>query len=130
MAALAEETKDSTVDEKPYIYSKDDPRKYKVGRPNKQNKTKREIYDSEILSALRKVKGHVSGAILTAARICENEGAKDSDRLSAAKLLISEYRTLLEAGYDTDDSAEASGTEVTSQSVAPLFSLSIVKPEE
>jgi len=120
---------DKANTDKPWLFQKNDPRRWKAGRtPSKDGRTKREIYDSEILAALRKVKSHVSGAIITAARICEDENAKDSDRLTAAKLLISEYRTLLEAGYDTEDS-ESSGTEVNQPS-APVFSLTMVKAEE
>jgi len=127
-ATVKEEQTDKP--EKPWLFQKGDERIYKAGRsPSKDGRTKREIYDAEVISALRKVKSHVSNAIMTAARICNNEASKDSDRLNAAKLLISEYRTLLDAGYDSDDAKETKGTEVQQQS-APVFSLTMVKTEE
>ena len=100
------------------------------GRPKKtdllEKKTNRELKEKELLMLLRKIKPHVSEAIIQAARIMKNEEASHQNQLKAATVLLDNYRKLTLDLYDGDQEAE--GTEV--QENAPSFSLTLLEPQE
>ena len=100
------------------------------GRPKKidllEKKTNRELKEKELLMLLRKIKPHVSEAIIQAARIMKNEEASHQNQLKAATVLLDNYRKLTLDLYDGD--AEGEGTEV--QENAPSFSLTLLEPQD
>ena len=100
------------------------------GRPKKvdllDKKTNRELKEKELLMLLRKIKPHVSEAIIQAARIMKNEEASHQNQLKAATALLDNYRKLTLDLYDGD--AEGEGTEV--QENAPSFSLTLLEPQD
>ena len=100
------------------------------GRPKKvdllDKKTNRELKEKELLMLLRKIKPHVSEAIIQAARIMKNEEASHQNQLKAATVLLDNYRKLTLDLYDGD--AEGEGTEV--QENAPSFSLTLLEPQD
>jgi hypothetical protein len=100
------------------------------GRPKKidllEKKTNRELKEKELLMLLRKIKPHVSEAIIQAARIMKNEEASHQNQLKAATVLLDNYRKLTLDLYDGDQEAE--GTEV--QENAPSFSLTLLEPQD
>jgi len=107
-----------------------DPRINRNGRPKKidllEKKTNRELKEKELLMLLRKIKPHVSEAIIQAARIMKNEEASHQNQLKAATVLLDNYRKLTLDLYDGDQEAE--GTEV--QENAPSFSLTLLEPQD
>ena len=100
------------------------------GRPKKidllDKKTNRELKEKELLMLLRKIKPHVSEAIIQAARIMKNEEASHQNQLKAATVLLDNYRKLTLDLYDGD--AEGEGVEV--QENAPSFSLTLLEPQD
>lgn len=100
------------------------------GRPKKvdllDKKTNRELKEKELLMLLRKIKPHVSEAIIQAARIMKNEEASHQNQLKAATVLLDNYRKLTLDLYDGDQEAE--GVEV--QENAPSFSLTLLEPQD
>ena len=100
------------------------------GRPKKidllEKKTNRELKEKELLMLLRKIKPHVSEAIIQAARIMKNEEASHQNQLKAATVLLDNYRKLTLDLYDGDQEAE--GIEV--QENAPSFSLTLLEPQD
>ena len=101
------------------------------GRPKKidllDKKTNRELKEKELLMLLRKIKPHVSEAIIQAARIMKNEEASHQNQLKAATVLLDNYRKLTLDLYDGD--AEGEGTEVQEGNQA-VFSLKMLSSDE
>lgn len=102
------------------------------GRPKKidllEKKTNRELKEKELLMLLRKIKPHVSEAIIQAARIMKNEEASHQNQLKAATVLLDNYRKLTLDLYDGENS-EDEGTAVQEDN-SPIFSLKIVGEED
>ena len=102
------------------------------GRPKKvdllDKKTNRELKEKELLMLLRKIKPHVSEAIIQAARIMKNEEASHQNQLKAATVLLDNYRKLTLDLYDGENS-EDEGTAVQEDN-SPIFSLKIVGEED
>lgn len=90
--------------------------------------TNRQIREKELLSLLRKIKPHVSDAIMTAVDIMKNEEAAHQSQLKAAVVLLDNYKDLVGDLYDKDYDEEA-GDEAN-QSNAPVFSLKVVNSGE
>lgn len=101
------------------------------GRPKKidllDKKTNRELKEKELLMLLRKIKPHVSEAIIQAARIMKNEEASHQNQLKAATVLLDNYRKLTLDLYDGDQEAE--GTEVQEGNQA-VFSLKMLTTDD
>lgn len=102
------------------------------GRPKKvdllDKKTNRELKEKELLMLLRKIKPHVSEAIIQAARIMKNEEASHQNQLKAATVLLDNYRKLTLDLYDGENS-EDEGTAVQEDN-SPIFSLKIVGQDD
>ena len=102
----------------------------KVGPREPKKMTKRAIKDRELMSILRRVKPHLSDAIMTAANIMKNEEANDSNKLRAAVILLDAYRQLTTDIYAGKDQDEGEGTEVQPQQEKTVaFSLRVVNQE-
>jgi hypothetical protein len=113
-------------------FEKGDPRINRNGRPPKSSildkPTNRDLKERELIMLLRKIKPHVSEAIVQAAKIMKNEEASHQNQLKAATILLDNYRRLTLDVYD-DDHAEDTGTEIQQQN-APVFSLKVIGEEE
>ena len=94
--------------------------------------TNRQLKDRELLLLMRKIRPLVSDAVLAAAKVVRNEGASDSARLAASKMLLDTYRRLTLDLYADADPEEV-GVEVQQQNT-PVFSLRVIgeddEPEE
>jgi hypothetical protein len=98
----------------------------KNGRPkglSKDKRTNREIKTSELLSLTRKLKPHLSKAIMSAVEILDNNQSAESSKLRASALIIQTYRELIKDVYSDDDSE---GEEVQQQNKS-AFSLHVLK---
>ena len=105
----------------PFI--KNDPNINREGRIRPKTELKpSEIRSQELLSLLRKIKPHMSKAIMTAAEIMNKEEAAEASRLRACTILLDAYRDLLQDVYD-DDSQDV---EEIQESAKPAFSLRMI----
>ena len=106
-----------------------DPRIARIGRSRKDDdRTKREIHDDELIRVLRKLKSHIPKAIITAAKILDQDGIKPSDQIQASKFLMENYLKIIDSVYDVDD-IEEKGEEIQEKNNAPVFSLTVIKPD-
>lgn len=81
-----------------------DPSINSQGRPKVEGKlTRREIKEKEQMSILRKLKPHVSQAIVQAAKIMNNEKAAEASRLKACTIILDNYKELVGEVYDGQD---------------------------
>ena len=104
----------------------------KAGRPpapKGEKPTNRELRERELMMLLRKIKPHISDAVMQASLIMKNEQTSDMNRLKAAVILIDAYRKLTLDVYDGED-PEAEGTEVQEQNNMPVFSLRVLENKE
>jgi len=82
-----------------------DPRINVKGQPRNQRPmgmTRRANHQSELVSLLRKLKPHMSAAVIRTSSIVSNPNSKDSDAVAAAKLLLSTYQSLMQDLYKED----------------------------
>lgn len=93
----------------------------------KKLKNPRDIRNAELLSILRKVKPHVSKAIMTAADIMGDNRAPTASKLKAAQLLLASYRDLVIDLYDGEEPEE--GIEEIQEQSGHVFSLRVVNEE-
>ena len=99
------------------------------GRPKVDSKlTRREIKEKEQMSILRKLKPHLSQAIITASKIMNDPNAAEAPRLKACTIILDNYKQLITEVYDGDDSSE--GEEVQTNQPKTLFSLHMLPPPE
>jgi hypothetical protein len=100
-----------------------DPNINRKGRIKKL-KNPRDIRNAELLNVLRKIKPHVSKAIVTAADIMQDARAPTASKLKAAQLLLANYRDLVLDLYDGEEPEEGI-EEIQEQSTEPakVFSL-------
>jgi len=92
-------------------------------RPDGTKLTNRELRERELMSLLRKLKPHVSDAIMQAVKIMKNPEAAHQNQLKAATILLQQYKETMQGVYDKDYDEEA-GEEV--QQATPVFSLKVV----
>lgn len=101
----------------------------KVGPREPKKMTKRAIKDRELLTVLRKIKPHVSDAIMTAAKMLGDPKASENGKLRAAVILLDNYKSMMNSLYDGKDE-DQEGTEVQPQEdKTPVFSLKVVNQE-
>lgn len=84
----------------------------------------RQLREKELLGLLRKLKPHMSDAIMAAVLIMKNKEASHQNQLKAATILLEQYKETLEGAYNKDYD-EAENSEVNQDS-APVFSLKVV----
>lgn len=100
-----------------------DPNIYRVEERGPRNrnkpKTRRELYEGELMSLLRKLKPHQSEAYRQAVRIMTSSSASDANVLKASAFINQVYRELLKDLYDGAD--EDVGEAI--QDTTPKFSL-------
>jgi hypothetical protein len=104
-----------------------DPKINLNGRPKGDGKklTNREVREREFLSLLRKLKPLVAQSISTACKIMGNEEASHMNRLKAATIILSEYKSALENTYNENyDEAEAEEVQPTGKGA--VFSLKMI----
>jgi hypothetical protein len=105
----------------------------RVGRvprdPGSKKPTNRELKEKELVMLLRKIKPHVSASIVQAARIMNNEEARDQDKLKAATIILDNYRRLALDLYDGEEVADGEGSELQPTDNTPVFSLKVVNNE-
>lgn len=102
------------------------------GRPKgikSKKPTNRDLRERELLMLLRKIRPHVSDAIMQAAKIMKNPEASHANILKSCVILTDAYRRLTLDLYDgTEDEEEA--TAVVQQDNSPVFSLRMINNEE
>jgi hypothetical protein len=110
------------------LNGKRDPRINTSGAPRQVRDptvTRRSHHQNELVSLLRKMKPHLSSAVIRTSSIVANPNSKDSDAVAAARLLISTYRELLDDLYAKDnDLKEETPVAIQNQ---PKFSLTMVE---
>lgn len=95
----------------------------------KSDKTmsRRAIHDRELISLMRKIKPHLSDAVVISTKVMKNPDASDVNKLKASALLLSFYKELLKDCYSGSDE-DSEGTEVQSNMPnAPTFSLTMLQ---
>lgn len=86
-----------------------DPRINTKGQPRNQRPvgtTRRANHQNELVSLLRKLRPHLSSAVIRTSSIVSNPNSKDSDAVAAAKLLLSTYQSLMQDLYKDSDKEE------------------------
>lgn len=107
-----------------------DPRINVKGNPNfgkdyiKPKFTNRELREREFMHLLRKLKPHVSDAIMAAVKIMNNKEAAHANQLKAATILLEQYKQTMQQVYDKEYDDE--GAEEVQQQQTPVFSLKVV----
>jgi hypothetical protein len=127
----------------PFVSTKDnggvrDPNISLTGRPPKDSEdkkkvTRRSLKDRELMALTRKLKPHISSAIMAAANIISNKEATDGNKLKAAALLVNEYHKLIIEIYDGEEPSEneEQPEEIQPQSEkTTIFSLKMVNTED
>lgn len=120
----------------PFI--KDDPRINRSGRiPKKDSiseeepRTNRQKKDKEFHALLRKLKPHMSSAIVVAAKILNKEDATDLTRLKAATLLLDVYRkTVIDSYEDEEITSNDNPNQEVEEDKVPVLSLRVVNQDD
>ncbi len=104
----------------------------RAGRiPKKEKETPRQIREKELLSLLRKFKPHVSRAVATAAKMLELESpVAPATKLQACKIILENYKDLVDGIYDIDLSDDEEGPEGIDDNRAPILHLTVQSPKE
>ena len=84
----------------------------------------RQLREQEVLNLLRKLKPHVSVAIMSAVKIMQDNKAADQNKLKAAVIILDAYKSTVEDAYDKEYDEETG--EEANQDTSPLFSLKVV----
>lgn len=107
-----------------------DPRINANGRPDRlpdRPLTNRELREKEMMLLLRKIKPHVSDAIMQAAKIMKSDISADTNKLKAATLLLQQYRELVKERYS--EAYDMDVSEEIQQQNSPVFSLRLLEGE-
>lgn len=72
------------------------------GSPNKKV-SRRSLRDKELMSLLRKLRPHISDAIMTAVKIMKDKQASETNRLRAVAFLQDQYHKLLLEVYEGEE---------------------------
>lgn len=95
--------------------------------PAVKKKSNKEMRFNELMKLTRKLKPHLSKAIITASQILEDSEARHQDQLKASALIIQTYRDLVKDLYDYRYDNEEAQEEVQGNT---LFSLTMVEETE
>ena len=98
-----------------------DPNISTKGRPREDRKlTKRELLEKEQMAILRKLKPHLSQAILVASKIMNDPKAAEAPRLKACTIILDNYKELIGGVYEGEDE---DGEEIQPNQPKSVFSL-------
>ena len=98
-----------------------DPNISTKGRPREDRKlTKRELLEKEQMAILRKLKPHLSQAILVASKIMNDPKAAEAPRLKACTIILDNYKELIGGVYEGEDD---DGEEIQPNQPKTVFSL-------
>ena len=98
-----------------------DPNISTKGRPREDRKlTKRELLEKEQMAILRKLKPHLSQAILVASKIMNDPKAAEAPRLKACTIILDNYKELIGGVYEGEDE---DGEEIQPNQPKTVFSL-------
>ena len=93
-----------------------------------KKKTNKEMRFKELMQLTRKLKPHLSRAVMRAAEIVDSEEASHQNQLKASALIIATYKDLVKDLYDVRYDLDEAQEEVQGNT---LFSLTMVNdPEE
>lgn len=108
-------------------------RKGVIPKEDRNKYTAKELKQKEVMSLLRKLKPLMSKSIGVASNIIDDKDATESGKLRSAALLLGFYKDLLKEAYDncikSEDSGESSAEGIDTSKNAPVFSLTMLKPE-
>lgn len=91
------------------------------GRPREDRKlSKRELLEKEQMAILRKLKPHLSQAIVVASKIMNDPKAAEAPRLKACTIILDNYKQLVGEVYEGGDE---DGEEVQPKQPKTVFSL-------
>jgi hypothetical protein len=91
------------------------------GRPREDRKlSKRELLEKEQMAILRKLKPHLSQAIVVASKIMNDPKAAEAPRLKACTIILDNYKQLVGEVYEGGDE---DGEEVQPNQPKTVFSL-------
>jgi hypothetical protein len=91
------------------------------GRPREDRKlSKRELLEKEQMAILRKLKPHLSQAIVVASKIMNDPKAAEAPRLKACTIILDNYKQLVGEVYEGGDE---DGEEVQPNHPKTVFSL-------
>ena len=97
-----------------------------LDKDKKSNKTRR---SESLMELIRKLRPHMSRAVMTAVEIMNNRESSESGRLRASALIIQNYKELLGQVYDFRyDNDEAEAIQETDN--RPVFSLKVIGNEQ
>jgi hypothetical protein len=98
-----------------------DPRIATKGSRSEKKLTKRELLEKEQMAILRKLKPHLSQAIVVASKIMNDPKAAEAPRLKACTIILDNYKQLVGEVYEGSEDDE--GEEVQPNQPKTLFSL-------
>ena len=99
-----------------------DPNISTKGRPREDRKlTRRELLEKEEMAVLRKIRPHISQAVLVAAKIMNDPKAAEAPRLKACTIILDNYKELYRAVYNGD--GDEDGEEIQTNQPKTVFSL-------
>jgi len=99
--------------------------------PEKKKITRRSMKDKELIQLVRKLRPHVSQAIMTAVKIMGDEEASHTNQLKAAAFLFVQHANLISEAYGGEENPEeVDPDEVQPQNNTPVFSLKVVDKKE
>lgn len=111
-------------------------RKGVIPKEDRNKYTAKELKQKEVMSLLRKLKPLMSKSIGVASNIIDDKDATESGKLRSAALLLGFYKDLLKEAYDQEIKTEPSSGEgessaegIDTSKNAPVFSLTMLKPE-
>ena len=108
------------------------------GRPTIEDRalddkpTRRQLKDKELLTLLRKIKPHMSDAILKSVHIMQDNSAAHQNQLRAATMILDLYRKLVMDLYDGEvpEDEDENVPEIQRTNPKATFSLTVVKDED
>jgi hypothetical protein len=98
-----------------------DPKIYNRSKSSEKKLTKRELLEKEQMAILRKLRPHLSSAIVVAAKIMNDPKAAEAPRLKACTIILDNYKQLVGEVYEGSEDDE--GEEVQPNQPKTLFSL-------